>query len=136
LDSAGLPIDDVAAPRRHFYSFEAPSGAVVGYGGFEIYEEAVLLRSIVVLPHFRGRGSGRRAVDTLIEIAREKGARTAYLLTTSAMGFFETLGFSRIERDEAPSSILNSEQARKLCPGSAALFRRNLEIWPSERELQ
>jgi hypothetical protein len=53
LDSAGLPIDDVTAPGRHFYSFEAPSGAVIGYGGFEIYEAEVLLRSILGYGLFR-----------------------------------------------------------------------------------
>jgi N-acetylglutamate synthase-like GNAT family acetyltransferase len=133
LDSAGLPTDDISAPGRCFYRFEAPSGAVLGYGGFEIYGVDVLLRSIVVLPQFRGTGTGCRVVNALIEIAREKGARKAYLLTTSAMGFFESLGFNRIERSEAPSSILNSEQAKTVCPSSAALFIKNLETWPSER---
>jgi N-acetylglutamate synthase-like GNAT family acetyltransferase len=136
LESAGLPIHDVTAPGRCFYRFEAPSGAVVGYGGFEIYEAEVLLRSIVVLPYFRGIGFGRRAVHNLIEVAREKGARRAYLLTTSAVGFFERFGFNRIERNEAPSSILNSEQATTVCPSSAALLMKNLETWPSERGLQ
>ncbi len=132
LDSAGLPTGDVAGPGRHFYRFEAPSGAVIGYGGFEIYGAEVLLRSIAVLPHWRGTGSGRRLVHTLLEIAWERGARTAYLLTTSAIGFFESLGFNRIERNEAPSSILNSEQAKSVCPASATLLMRNLEPCPSE----
>jgi arsenate reductase len=130
LASAGLPTDDVTAQGRCFYKFVAPSGTVVGYGGFEIYGAEVLLRSIAVLPSFRGTGAGRSAVHALIEIAREKGARRAYLLTTSAAGFFERLGFNRIERNEAPASILNSEQAQNVCPGSAALLMRNLENWP------
>jgi arsenate reductase len=49
------------------------------------------------------------------------------------MGFFERLGFNRIERNEAPFAILNSEQAKGVCPGSAALLMRNLETLPTER---
>jgi arsenate reductase len=105
---------------------------VVGYGGFEIYGAEVLLRSIVILPQFRGSGRGRRAVHTLIEIAHEHGAKRAYLLTTSAVSFFESLGFNRIERNDAPASILNSEQTKRVCPGSAVLLMRDLEIRPTE----
>jgi N-acetylglutamate synthase-like GNAT family acetyltransferase len=136
LESAGLPTDDVTAAGRHFYRFEAASGVVVGYGGVEIYGAEILLRSIVVLPPWRGTGAGHKVVHTILEIARERGAEAAYLLTTSAAGFFERLGFNRIERNEAPSSILNSEQAAGICPGSAALLVRNLEPLPSKERAQ
>jgi N-acetylglutamate synthase-like GNAT family acetyltransferase len=123
LQAAGLPVDDLADVGRTFLRF-TENGAVVGYGGFELHAPNVLLRSIVVLPHIRGKGHGKTATDLLLQAAYDAGARHAYLLTTDAAPFFERAGFRPIPRDKAPADILATRQAASLCPSTAALLAR------------
>jgi len=54
------------------------------------------------------------------------GAARAYLLTTSAALFFESLGFCRIDRAVAPEAILRTRQSASLCPASAILMVKEL----------
>jgi arsenate reductase len=81
---------------------------------------------MVILPAMRGRGIGRNMTLVLMRRAFDQGARTAYVLTTSARPFFEALGFKAIAREEAPASILATRQASTLCPSSATLLARRI----------
>ena len=126
LDAAGLPSGDIGLPGRSFYRFATPAGDMVGYGGMELYGPAALLRSIVVLPAHRGHGYGRTIVDHLLRKARSANADDAYLITTSARGFFEQSGFAVTDRAAAPASILGTTQAAGLCPASAPLLVKRL----------
>ena len=126
LDAAGLPSGDIGQPGRTFYRFAAASGETVGYGGLELYGAAALLRSIVVLPNYRRHGYGRVIVTHLTTQAVAAGARTAYLLTTSARSFFERLGFAVIDRETAPAAILATTQAAGICPASAPFLVKRL----------
>ncbi len=125
LVAADLPIDDLLEPGRSFFSLSR-GGTRVAFGGFELLGDNALLRSIVVLPAYRGRGIGEMATEALLERARLDGARRAYLLTTTAAPFFEELGFTRIERAEMPEAMLATRQASALCPQSAAVFEKAL----------
>ncbi|MEF2162655.1 arsenic resistance N-acetyltransferase ArsN2, partial [Pseudomonas aeruginosa] len=119
LTAANLPVDDLTEPGRAFFRF-ADAGRIFGFGGFELYGENALLRSIVVLPEARGKGQGKAATDLLIQQTAAAGARTAYLLTTNAAPFFERNGFRPIDRSAAPADILTTRQAASLCPSTAA----------------
>ena len=125
LAGAGLPVDDLSDAGRSFFRFSR-EGETVGFGGLELYGEAALLRSIVVLPDRQGFGFGHAITLGLLDEARGKGAGAAYLLTESAAPFFQSLGFRAIARDEAPAAILTTQQAASLCPASAALMVRSL----------
>ena len=122
LQAADLPIEDLSDGGRAFFALE-DRGALVGFGGFELYGEDVLLRSVVVLPEARGKGYGRAVTEAVLARAREAGARNAYLLTTTAESFFEHDGFARIERIAAPKSILATKQATTICSTAALLTR-------------
>ena len=122
LSAAGLPIEDLEEEGRSFFQFEE-DGVPIGFGGFEPYGEDTLVRSIVVMPEFRGTGAGRRITEALLEEAEKAGARTAYLLTTTASGFFARLGFSAEDRSQAPASILATRQAASICSTAALLCR-------------
>jgi N-acetylglutamate synthase-like GNAT family acetyltransferase len=100
---------------------------LVGYGGYELHGDNALLRSIVIAPARRRKGLGRLATDLLLKRAYQDGARTGYLLTTTAAPFFETLGFATIDRKAAPAAILATRQASSLCPSSAALLAKSLQ---------
>jgi N-acetylglutamate synthase-like GNAT family acetyltransferase len=122
LLAADLPVADLERPGRRFYRF-AEAGETVGFGGLEAYGEAVLLRSVVVAPDFRGTGRGRAITQALIDEARVLGVRDLYLMTTTAEAFFRHLGFARIDRAAAPAAILATEQATTICASAAMLVR-------------
>jgi N-acetylglutamate synthase-like GNAT family acetyltransferase len=133
LDDAGLVTADLAetaAAGASFFRFAQADGTTVGYGGIEAVGEAGdpigLLRSIVVLPAWRGRGLGQAITTALIARAAQSGISTLYLLTTTADGFFARLGFVPVDRSAAPPPVARSNQFRALCPASAVLMRRDL----------
>ncbi|MCX8570832.1 GNAT family N-acetyltransferase [Aminobacter sp. MET-1] len=102
--------------------------STVGFCGYEAVGENVLLRSIVVLPSLKGHGIGESATNLLMEKARQGGARQAYLLTTSAAAFFEWLGFVPVDRASVPNAILKTRQAASLCPASATVLTKQLQV--------
>jgi arsenate reductase (glutaredoxin) len=126
LKTNDLPVEDLGEPNRHFFVYHTLAGAVVGYGGFERYGTDVLLRSIVVAPDARAKKIGRNLVALLAYRAFRDGARTAWLLTLSAAGFFDKIGYQRRAREEAPAAILETRQAKSLCPASAVLMSKKL----------
>ena len=99
---------------------------ILGAGGFERYGNYGLLRSVVVVPAWRGRGLARRLTEHTVQYARELGIGSLYLLTMDADGFFAALGFRRVSRDEAPEEIQACRQYREQCPDSAVLMRKAL----------
>lgn len=128
LTAEGLPTDDLTEPGRRFFALRTLSGEIVGYAGFELYGADVFLRSLVVLPAWRGKGVGKAIVARVARRAFDESARTAWLLTTSAAGFFEAIGFKRVERADAPEAILNTRQAKGLCPASAVVLKRAIRL--------
>lgn len=123
LLAADLPVDDLAYDGRIFYRF-ATEGRTIGFGGYERYGDNALLRSIVIEPGERGHGIGRAVTAALLKRLSDEGAHDVYLLTTSAAGFFEALGFTPINRSAAPAEILATKQVASLCPASATLLFR------------
>jgi arsenate reductase len=129
LTAENLPVDDLEGEQRLFFRF-SENGSTVGFGGFELHGDNVLLRSIVILPQARSRGLGRATTERLLRRAFDAGARNAYLLTTSAAPFFERNGFRPIDRRDAPADILATRQAASLCPSSATLMVRSITREP------
>lgn len=125
LRAAGLPVDDLDEPNRFFFRASLAEHSV-GFGGYEIYGPNILLRSMVILPAWRGKGLGNRLMEGLLDHAGAQGAQTAYLLTTTAAPFFERAGFVPITREAAPSAITGTRQARDLCPSTASLLSRSI----------
>lgn len=124
LEKADLPTEDLADGGRKFFALDE-AGQPVSYGGYELYGEDVLLRSVVVLPEQRGKGYGRAVTEAVLAEATQAGARRAFLLTTTAAGFFAHEGFSPMERRAAPAAILATKQATTIC-STAMLFTRPL----------
>jgi len=125
LDENNLPSDDVRdGPARFFLARR--DGAVVGVGGLERYGPDGLLRSVVVPEPHRGEGYGAALCDALAAWAREEGATTLYLLTTTAPAFFSARGYETIPREAAPDPIRSTSEFADLCPSSATCMRRDL----------
>lgn len=128
LRDADLPTDDLPASTGRFYSYRTLGGTLVGYGGFELHGDDVLLRSLLVTRQARGKGIGRNIVLLLLSRAFDLGARQAWLLTTTAAAYFETLGFAAADRATAPEAIRQSPQAASLCPATAPLLTRRITL--------
>jgi N-acetylglutamate synthase-like GNAT family acetyltransferase len=122
LLAANLPVDDIGEPGRSFFRVER-DGRLLGYGGFELYGEDALLRSVVVPVANQGRGHGRAVTEALLREIDSAGGRRVYLLTTTAAALFEHLGFRRIEREAAPPAILATRQASTICTSADLLTK-------------
>jgi amino-acid N-acetyltransferase len=126
LRESSLPL---AGVEEHFDSFlvaRAEDGSLVGCVGLEIYGDVGLLRSLSVASRARGSGLGTRLVERLMDLARENGVETLYLLTTSAEEYFPRFGFERLAREEVDRKLEASEELRGACPASAVVMRRRV----------
>jgi amino-acid N-acetyltransferase len=125
LESQHLPLDGI---DDHVGTMVvAKSGSdVVGAAAVELYADGALLRSVVVNPVVQGQGLGRRLSEAALSIAKDRGTRTAFLLTTTAENFFPKLGFEPIVRDDVPASVQASVEFQSACPASAVVMRKRL----------
>ena len=124
LAAQGLPLDGV---DEHLTMVVAKDGdTLLGAAAVELYAGGALLRSVVVDPDARGRGLGYRLTEAALRVAKEQGADTAFLLTTTAEAFFPRLGFERIAREDVPVSVQASVEFKFACPASAVVMRTRL----------
>jgi len=123
LEELKLPAADVGAGDQHFV-VARDGGTVVGCVGVEMYGESALLRSLAVAPARQGEGLGKALTDRAISEARGRGARRAFLLTTTAEAYCRRLGFERIAREMVPPGVGTSAQFRSLCPATAVCMSK------------
>src|SRR5262245_20300187 len=90
LETQHLPLDGI---DEHVSTMVvAKKGSeVVGAAAVELYADGALLRSVVVDPMVQGQGLGHRLSEAALGIAKNRGTRTAFLLTTTAEKFFPKL---------------------------------------------
>ena len=125
LTKAKLPSEDFVSHLDHFLTAKQ-NGALVGAIGLEIYEDAGLLRSLVVDTTCRGQGLGMKLCEQSFTYAQQQGVRKLYLLTTTAADFFPKLGFDIIERNSVPDSIQATEEFASICPSTAVCMAKTL----------
>lgn len=126
LSANGLPHDGLA---DHFATaLVARDGdTVVGSAALELYGEAALLRSLAVAEVLRGQGLGRQLTTAALALARTRGVRRVYLLTTTARGYFPSFGFIPITRAEVEPAVQASAEFTGAFPASAAVLARHLD---------
>ncbi|MCI8561534.1 MAG: GNAT family N-acetyltransferase [Dorea sp.] len=84
-----------------FEMIDEESRKRIGGGALaKVYGE-FLIRSVAVEKEYRGRGLGKKLVEYIIEEAREWDAKSL-LLTAKVPGFYKKLGFSVVQRKDAP----------------------------------
>ncbi len=67
------------------------SGHIVGCASFENYSpEIAEIRSMAVLPEYRGKGLGKKLTNTLL---KRKRKHQKVFIVTSKIAYFERLGF-------------------------------------------
>jgi amino-acid N-acetyltransferase len=126
LAAARLPTEDLTEAHCEHFFFCGPATAPVGLVGLELFGDTALLRSLVVAPEQRSRALGSTLVEHAESHARAAGARTLYLLTTTAEDFFARRGYERAERATAPAAIRNTREFAGICPASSAFMCKSL----------
>ena len=124
LAAQALPLDGVDEQLTMVVAKDGDT--LLGAAAVELYADGALLRSVVVDPDARGRGLGYRLTEAALRVAKERGADTAFLLTTTAEAFFPRLGFERIAREDVPVSVQASVEFKFACPASAVVMRKRL----------
>ncbi len=123
LRQADLTVDGVGPDSVETFLVAVDDDGGVGGGvGLEGAGPEVLLRSLVVAPEAQGKGLGSALVTAMEVMAADKGARAVYILTTTAVAFFEARGFTALAREKAPDRIRQTREFAVLCPASATLM--------------
>ena len=125
LSSHGLHTEDLSGKASSLFVLES-DGAIIGSGGVEVFGNVGLLRSVAVMKSLQGEGFGGLICREIVHRMRTQGLTELYLLTTTAPGFFERLGFQRIDRSDAPADIQGTTEFSGLCPTSAVCMRMRL----------
>src|SRR4029453_11504356 len=125
LREAHLPLDGF---REHIADAMVAerNSEIVGCVELELYGEAALLRSLVVSPSERGRALGQRLTSEALRLAKDRGLRDVYFLTQTADRVFPRLGFTTLDRSEAPAALLASVEFQSACPKTAIFMHRRL----------
>ena len=125
LDANGLP---TAGLSNHWNTTTVARDGerIVGSAALELYPDGAVLRSVAVEPSMHGRGLGHELVAAALDMAKARGVKAIYLLTTTAEAFFPRFGFSRITRTEVPIDVQKSVEFTSACPSSAVVMRKVL----------
>jgi amino-acid N-acetyltransferase len=126
LDGAGLPRAGVTTNFPQFLVARAGHD-IVGAVGLERYGRAALLRSLVVAPSHRGQGMGAALTRRALEVARAEDVERVFLLTITAVEFFQRLGFRTVARDEIDPAVHASGEFVAASCQSAVAMRQDLE---------
>jgi HAD superfamily hydrolase (TIGR01450 family) len=90
----------------------------------EVQGHGAYLRAVATRDDVRGLHLGTQVVAAAVRDAARRGATRCWLLTESAEGYFDRLGFERCERSDLPSWIVTGPA--ETCPASAVAMRRDL----------
>lgn len=81
------------------------NGEIVGVGGLHlIWDELAEVRTMAVSPEVVRRGIGAEIVDRLVQEGLALGVKKLFTLTYKP-GFFKTLGFVEITKEELPHKV-------------------------------
>ncbi|BFM51311.1 arsenic resistance N-acetyltransferase ArsN2 [Marinomonas sp. THO17] len=122
----GLPYEDLSGATQVTLFGIKEGEDLVAMIGVEAYQEEGLIRSLAVNKAHQGSALGRALVQHAENWANNEGIKALYLLTTTAKEYFSLLGYQVISRQEAPTSIGNTEQFSSLCPASASFMKKAL----------
>jgi len=127
LQRGNLPINDLPVNLPNFFVAKEQD-TYVGVAGLERFGSVGLLRSVAVDSQHQGRQIAATLVEELLEWAKLANMHELYLITTTADRYFERHGFKPVNRQQVPDAIQQSEQFRELCPASAIVMKRTVNL--------
>ncbi len=126
MTALGLPTEGLDEQFGDGYVVAELGGEAIGLGGMEVYGDAGLLRSVGVTKAFQGTSIGRTIVEDRLGWARGRRLGAVFLLTETAPGFFERLGFKIVDRESFPPEVQASKEYSEVCPDTAVAMRLEL----------
>jgi amino-acid N-acetyltransferase len=91
---------DLYAYLRDYFVYREDQGPILGIAAMHICWEGLgEVRSVAVIPEYRGRGIGSRLVQSCLDEARAVGLRQVFCLTLRPE-FFQRFGFQVVSREE------------------------------------
>ena len=122
LSAYSLPDSDIEPGRQSFIVAEH-EGKIIGCAGYEAYGETALFRSLAVDSEYWNLDIGKLLTGKVMALAHEKGIHEFYLLTNTADGFFQKLGWNIIQRNDVPKGINTSSEFASICPSTAICMK-------------
>lgn len=97
-------INEIYENLRDFSVLEK-DGAVVACGGLHVcWNDLAEIKSLAVAPELQGKGFGSKLCKQFLKEARELGIPRVFTLTFRP-GFFEKLGFTKVEMNDLPKKV-------------------------------
>lgn len=124
LQKNNLPIEDIHTNTHLFGTYD--NATLVGIAGVELQGAQGLIRSVCVDESYRSKGMAELLTEHIEQYAKQNGADTLYLLTTTAENYFKRKGFIKIERTSVPQAIRQTSEFSSVCPSSATVMMKNL----------
>jgi nucleoside-diphosphate-sugar epimerase/N-acetylglutamate synthase-like GNAT family acetyltransferase len=125
LDANKLPLAEVEAHVATTLVLQR-NARVVACAAVEIHGAAGLLRSVAVDEQRRGEGLGHQITQAALDLARARGLKSVYLLTTTAEKFFPRFGFREVAREDVDAAVQRSVEFTKACPATAVAMRADV----------
>lgn len=111
LEGCGLYTSSVT-PEGSTYWLATLDGVPAGCIGLEVGEGASLIRSMAVLPRFRGRGLGRALALSALTQATLRGDREVYLFSSGAGDYWQRFGFVPSSPAEVTAALPDAPQVQ------------------------
>ena len=125
LKSDQLCFNDINDNGVHLFSVSYKN-EIVGYFGYELFDDLALFRSMVVVPEARNRGYGGVIWQQAKTRLAEAGVKEVFLLTNTASPFFTKQNFATIERGSVPISIASTTEFKDFCPADSICMKIDL----------
>ncbi|MGN0267432.1 MAG: GNAT family N-acetyltransferase [Lachnospiraceae bacterium] len=115
LDTLSKFYNALPEKRRYFIITDKDNTVIggVGIGEFEGFDCCAELQKLYLTDAAKGKGLGKKLMETAEKFAKNAGYRQLYLEThtnlEAAIGLYEKLGFHQIEK---PDSVLHSTMNR------------------------
>ena len=125
LQTEKLPVEDLSASLEHFF-VSLTGDNVIGAIGLEQYGNIALLRSMVVSREHRNKSIALNLVRHLESYGSSLGVHSIFLLTETAVTYFEKKGYIKINREDVPETLKVSSEFSHVCPVSAIVMKKDL----------
>jgi len=108
LDCCGLPSDIIANPSSLFH-VALLNEQVVGCACAEQYGETIVVRSVGVLPEFRGHHIATKLIGSVLTRARAQCCTKAVLITAGRFGLPGHYDIPLVELESMPEALSLSD---------------------------
>jgi C_GCAxxG_C_C family probable redox protein len=125
LKANNLPVDDIKQGKQQFLIAQKDE-QTVGCIGIEIFGKDAILRSLAVDEKWRNKKIANCLYQKLLDDCWGNGITRLFLLTNTAQGYFERLGWAIAKRSEVPAAVAASAEFAHLCPSTAVCMELSL----------